>query len=222
MSFEDNMADVRVRLAQVKIVPVLALDSVEDGRKMADILDRVGLKAVEVTFRTTAAEDVIRDISSAYPGLCVGAGTVLNTTDLHRAFKAGATFAVAPGFNPAVVQEALASGYPFFPGVATPTEVEQALALGCRILKYFPAEAAGGTKMLNSMIAPYRHLGVRFMPTGGISASNVESYVSIPEVLAVGGTWLGKSADIAAGAWDQIETTVRDAVSLVASLKGDD
>ena len=114
---------------------------------------------------------------------------------------AGAKFAVAPGFNPAVVSEARKFNFAFIPGVCTPSEIEQAMMLGCKTLKFFPAEAAGGVNMLKSLIAPYRHLGIRFMPTGGVKPENVESYLEIPEVAAVGGTWLNKSdADVISAA----------------------
>ena len=213
MSFEENCSAIIKALAEVRVVPVLALETVEDGLKMAEILDRCGLRAAEITFRTKAAEDVIRAVSSAYPNLCVGAGTVLNKADLHRAIDAGATFAVAPGFNPEVVQEALAHDFPFFPGVVSPSDAEQAMALGCRMLKFFPAEAAGGVAMLKSLIGPYQHLGLQFMPTGGITIANMNTYLSIPQVVAVGGTWVGKPEVIASGNWDVIEQTVKEAVA---------
>lgn len=212
MSFSENVDQVLTRLARVKIVPVLALDSVDDARKIAAILSTHGLLAAEITFRTAAAEDAIRVVSEEFPELCLGAGTVLNETDLQRAIGAGATFAVAPGFNPQVVNAAIERAFPFFPGIATPTDVEQAMALGCRMMKFFPAEAAGGTKMLTSILAPYKHLGVRFMPTGGLSPANVQDYLAIPEVVAIGGTWVGKSTDMAKGAWDEIDAAVKAAV----------
>ena len=143
---------------------------------------------------------------------------ILNTADLHRAFNAGAKFAVAPGFNPTVVKEAIANEWAFAPGVCTPSEAEQAMELGCRFLKFFPAEAAGGVKMIQSLIAPYKHLGIRFMPTGGVTTANVANYLAVKEIVAVGGTWLGKSADIEAGNWDAIRTAVKDAVALKKSL----
>ncbi|MPM61874.1 putative KHG/KDPG aldolase [bioreactor metagenome] len=121
---------------------------------------------------------------------------------------------MAPGFNPIVVRAAVESHFPFAPGICTPSEAEQAMELGCRFLKFFPAEAAGGTAMLKSLIAPYRHLGVRFMPTGGVTTANVREYLAIREVAAVGGTWLGKADDIAAGNWDKIRDTVKQAVAL--------
>ena len=184
--------DLIGRLEKIKIVPVLVLNTLDEGLEVCAALHDNGLLAAEITFRTSAAEGVIREASKRFPDMLIGAGTVLNVVDLHRAFAAGASFAVAPGFNPSVVGEARKCGFDFAPGVCTPSEVEQALEQGCKLLKYFPAEAAGGTAMLKSIIAPYRHLGVRFMPTGGVKPANVESYLEIPEVAAVGGTWLNK------------------------------
>ncbi len=180
------------QLEKIKIVPVLVLNSLDEGMAVCTDLYNNGLRAAEITFRTSAAEEVIREASKRFPDMIIGAGTVLNVADLHRAFDAGAKFAVAPGFNPTVVKEAIKCGFDFAPGVCTPSEAEQAMELGCKFLKFFPAEAAGGTAMLKSLIAPYKHLGIRFMPTGGVKPANVESYLEIPEVAAVGGTWLNK------------------------------
>jgi len=177
-------------LDRIKIIPVLVLNSLDEGIAMCEKLCANGLPAAEITFRTAAAEPVIREAVRRFPDMLVGAGTVLNIADLHRAADAGAKFAVAPGFNPKVAAEALKIGLDFIPGVCTPSEIEQAMELGFRTLKFFPAEAAGGVGMLKSLIAPYRHLGVRFMPTGGVKPVNVESYLALPEVAAVGGTWL--------------------------------
>ena len=218
MNFKENVEKVVEALDGIKIVPVLAIESVEDGLKLCEILNRVGLRTAEITFRTEAAEEIIKQASATFPDLVIGAGTILNITDLHRAFNAGAKFAVAPGFNPTVVRAAIENGYAFFPGVATPSEVEQAMELGCRMLKFFPAEAAGGIPMLSALIAPYKHLGVKFMPTGGLNTCNIGNYLAIKEIPCAGGTWLGKSADIEAGEWDKIETLVKDAVTLAASL----
>jgi len=217
MSFEHNCEVIKEQLGAIQVIPVLALETVADGLRMAEILDHCGLRAAEITFRTEAAEEVIREVSQQFPNLCVGAGTVLNDQDLHRAIQAGARFAVAPGFNPVIVQDAIANEFPFFPGVASPTDAEQAMALGCRMLKFFPAEAAGGVPMLKSIVGPYRHLGVQFMPTGGITSDNMMDYLSIPEVVAVGGTWLGKPDHIAAEKWDDIEQAVTAVVNALAS-----
>lgn len=213
-SFEELQKNTADALSGIRIVPVLALESVEDGMKICEIFNRVGLKGAEITFRTKAAAAVIKEVSQAFPELLVGAGTVLNVYDLHRAFDAGAKFAVAPGFNPTIVKEAARCKFAFSPGICTPSEVEQAYELGCSMLKFFPAEAAGGIKMLSSIIAPYKHLGIKFMPTGGVTAANAPDYLAIPQVAAVGGTWLGKSADIKAGAWDKIEQLAAEAVKI--------
>lgn len=218
MSFQEKSAAVVSALSEIKIVPVLVLNNVDEGLKMCEILAECGLPAAEITFRTTAAEAVIKAASARFPQLYLGAGTVLNIKDLHRAFDAGAKFAVAPGFNPNVVKEAIANDFVFAPGVCTPSEAEQAMELGCRFLKFFPAEAAGGVKMISSLIAPYKHLGIRFMPTGGVTTANVADYLAVKEIVAVGGTWLGKADQIAAGNWDAIRATVKAAVELKNSL----
>lgn len=214
MSFQKNCQTAVETLSAIRIVPVLVLNDVDSGLKMCEVLAECGLPAAEITFRTTAAEAVIKAASNRFPELYLGAGTVLNSRDLHRAFDAGAKFAVAPGFNPTIVKEAVANGFAFAPGVCTPSEVEQAMEYGCRFLKFFPAEASGGINFLKSLIAPYKHLGVRFMPTGGVTTANVAEYLAVKEIVAVGGTWLGKSSDIESGNWDGIRTAVKAAVEL--------
>lgn len=218
MGFQENCETVVEVLSHIKIIPVLVLNEVKSGLKMCELLMENGLPAAEITFRTAAAEEIIREAAKNFPGLYLGAGTILNTRDLDRAFDASARFAVAPGFNPIVVNAAVSAGRPFAPGVCTPSEVEQAMELGCRLLKFFPAEAAGGVKMLKSIIAPYRHLGIRFMPTGGVTTTNAADYLALPEVAAVGGTWLGKADDINASNWDGIATAVKAAVALKNKL----
>ena len=212
--FTTNTANVVEKLNEIKIVPVLVLNDLDSGLKMCEVLVECGLPAAEITFRTQAAESIIKAASERFPELYLGAGTILNTADLDRAFNAGAKFAVAPGFNPTVVKAAVAKGYAFAPGICTPSELEQAHELGCKFLKFVPAEAAGGVPMLKSLIAPYKHLGIRFMPTGGVTTANVNDYISLKEVVAVGGTWLGKADDIAAGNWDKIREVVKAAVAL--------
>lgn len=208
------MNDVVEKLSGIKIVPVLVLEDVRSGLKMCEVLVANGLPAAEITFRTGAAEVIIREAAKEFPELYLGAGTILNVTDLHRAFDAGAKFAVAPGFNPTVIREAVKNSFAFAPGVCTPSEVEQSVESGCEFLKFFPAEAAGGVKMLKSIIAPYRHLGIRFMPTGGVTAVNAADYLAVKEVAAVGGTWLGKAEEIKNGNWERIAAAVKEAVKL--------
>ena len=214
MSFQKNCQTAVETLSAIRIVPVLVLNDVDSGLKMCEVLAECGLPAAEITFRTTAAEAVIKAASERFPELYLGAGTVLNSRDLHRAFDAGAKFAVAPGFNPTIVKEAVANGFAFAPGVCTPSEVEQAMEYGCRFLKFFPAEASGGINFLKSLIAPYKHLGIKFMPTGGVTTANAREYLAIPQIAAVGGTWLGKASDIKEGAWDRIEKLAEEAVQL--------
>ena len=156
MSFALKSEQVVNELSRIRIVPVLVLNDVESGLKMCEILVECGLPAAEITFRTQAAEAIIKEAAKRFPDLYLGAGTILNVHDLKRAFDAGAKFAVAPGFNPTVVRAAVESDFAFAPGVCTPSEVEQAHELGCKFLKFFPAEAAGGVKMLKSLIAPYK------------------------------------------------------------------
>ncbi len=215
MNFRQKCEEVASALKNIKVIPVLVLHDLKSGIKICEILSKNGLPAAEITFRTSAAESIIKEVTRRFPDLYVGAGTILNKVDLKRAFDAGAKFAVAPGFNPTVVKAAVEAGYPFAPGICSPSELEQAHELGCSLFKFFPAEAAGGVKMLKSIIAPYRHLGVGFLPTGGITTENMKSYLAVSEVVAVGGTWLGKAADIEAENWDVIEKTVKETVALV-------
>lgn len=192
------------------VVPVLVLNDVDTGLKMCELLVENGLPVAEITFRTVAAADVISAASKRFPELLLGAGTVLNVTDLDRAINAGAKFAVAPGFNPTVVKAAMERSFSFAPGVCTPSEVEQAMELGCRFFKFFPAEAAGGVNMLKAIIAPYKHLGIKFMPTGGINIKNAADYLAVPEIACVGGTWLGKNIPD----WGKVAATIREAAAL--------
>ena len=195
MNFAENSKAVVERLSQIRIVPVLVLEEENSGLKMCELLLECGLPAAEITFRTAAAAGIIREAAKRFPELYLGAGTILNTADLHRAFEAGAKFAVAPGFNPTVVREAQRYAYDFAPGICTPSEIEQAYEEGCRFFKFFPAEAAGGVKMLKAIAAPYKHLGIKFMPTGGVTMENAASYLALEEVAAAGGTWLNKATE---------------------------
>ena len=132
----------------------------------------------------------------------------------------GARFGVAPGLNPQIVRLAQQAGLPFVPGVATPSDIEQGLSLGCQVLKFFPAEALGGLVMLQALAAPYAHTGVRFMPTGGVNLGNLRSYLAVPQVAAVGGTWLAKKEDLAAGRWQEIRDCCAEAIQVVSKLRG--
>ena len=157
------------------MVPVIAIEAVEAALPLADALLEGGLPVAEITFRTPAAAEVIARLARHRPALLVGAGTVLSEENVDAAKAAGARFGVAPGLNPAVVQHAAQVGLPFVPGVCTPSEIEQALGLGCRMVKFFPAESGGGVEMVKTLATPYAHTGIRFMPTGGLNAGTSKS-----------------------------------------------
>jgi 2-dehydro-3-deoxyphosphogluconate aldolase / (4S)-4-hydroxy-2-oxoglutarate aldolase len=193
------------------VLPVIAIDAVEAALPLADALLEGGLPLVEITFRTAAAGEVIATLCHRRPELLVGAGTVVTAENLQMAVDCGARFGVAPGLNPQIVEQAQRAGLPFVPGICTPSEIEAALAAGCRTLKFFPAEASGGVAMLQALAAPYQHLGVRFIPTGGVGPGNLAAYLAVKSVAAVGGTWLAKPEDLAAGRWSEIRERVRDA-----------
>lgn len=199
-----NAETVYAKLAACRVIPVVAIDSVDAAVGLADALIAGGLPVAEITFRTAAAAEVIKTLSRERPQLLVGAGTVLTPEHAREAKACGAAFAVSPGFNPNVVKAAQACGLPFAPGIMTPSDIEGALTLGLRVLKFFPAGAAGGLKMLKSIAAPYAHLGVRFIPTGGVNPDNLQAYLADPAVLAAGGTWLAGKDAINAGDWPSI------------------
>ncbi len=198
-------------LAQHRLVPVVVLDSADDAGPLAEALIGGGLPVAEVTFRTDAAEASIKTMSQ-YEGMHVGAGTVLTIEQAKRAIGAGATYVVTPGIHPPVVEYCLEQGVPITPGIATPTDIDLGRSLGLDILKFFPAEAYGGVKTLKALSAPYG--GIRFIPTGGISAKNLLDYLAIPSVLACGGSWMVDRKLVNEGAYDQIKTLVSEAVDL--------
>jgi 2-dehydro-3-deoxyphosphogluconate aldolase / (4S)-4-hydroxy-2-oxoglutarate aldolase len=205
-----------VRIITKRIVPVAVIHRTDDALRIAEALLAGGLDVIEVTLRTPEAETCIRRIRDTFPAMLVGAGTVLEAGQVHRCLEAGAQFGVSPGLNETIVEKAQGAGLPFIPGIMTPSEVERALRLGCKLLKFFPAEAAGGIKMLQSLAGPYLHTGVKFIPLGGIHAGNVGAYAALPVVAAVGGSWLLDSKLIENREWAQITGLVREALALVA------
>jgi 2-dehydro-3-deoxyphosphogluconate aldolase/(4S)-4-hydroxy-2-oxoglutarate aldolase len=200
------------RLAEFRVVPVVRIEDAADAAPLADALAEGGLPLVEVTFRTPAAADAIARIRDACPDVLVGAGTVLDAATVDRALSAGAEFIVAPGFGPAVVARAAERGVAMLPGVATPTEVEMALAAGLRLLKFFPAEASGGVPYLRAVAAPYRD--VRFVPTGGLTAASLARYLAVPAVAACGGTWIAPAEAVRGHRWDAITEAAAEAVAI--------
>ena len=205
------------KLRELAVVPVVKLQSADTALDVADALIRGGLPCAEITFRTDAAAESIRLISESRPDFTVGAGTVLTPEQADAAKEAGAVFAVSPGFNPRVVSRCIEIGLPIFPGVCTPTEVEAAMEMGLEYLKFFPAEAAGGVKMLKALAGPYAHL--RFMPTGGVTTGNLADYLGCPNVFACGGTWIVPAKELSEGRFDKIEELAREAAELAGRAK---
>jgi 2-dehydro-3-deoxyphosphogluconate aldolase/(4S)-4-hydroxy-2-oxoglutarate aldolase len=207
------------QITQLGIVPVIAIENPDAAIPLADALIAGGLPVVEVTFRTAAAAEVIRKIAKERPQVIVGAGTVLNAANLEAAKSSGAAFAVAPGLNPQMVKDAQSIGLPFVPGIATPSDIEIGLSLGCKFLKFFPAESNGGVGMLEALSAPYKHTGIRFMPTGGVNPANLETYLKVETVAAVGGSWIAKKEDLANGKWDDVVDRCKAALEIVAKAR---
>jgi len=207
------MNELFTRIRNTGIVPVIKLESPKDALPLGKALVDGGLLAAEITFRTQAAAESIAALRKAFPELLTGAGTVLTIAQAEAAIASGASFIVTPGFNPRIVDFCLEKGMPVIPGVNSPSQVEQGLERGLSLLKFFPAEASGGVKMLKALHGPYAD--VSFVPTGGIDASNVESYLQLSYVAAIGGTWMVKEDLIASGLYDRIAALCKEAVELV-------
>ena len=212
------MNEVLKQIEEIGIVPVVVLDDAKDAEALAEALCEGGLPCAEVTFRTDAAEESIRIMSEKFPNMLVGAGTVLTTEQVDRAMAAGAKFIVSPGLNPKVVKYCVEKGILITPGCANPSDVEQAIENGLEVVKFFPAEQAGGLAYIKAIAAPY--VGMKFMPTGGISPKNVKDYLAYDRILACGGSWMVKSSLIREGAFDQITQLVKDAADIAASICG--
>lgn len=205
------MNTVLDRITSIGIVPVIKLDQEADALPLAKAMAAGGLKCAEITFRTQAAEGSIRAITQAMPDMLVGAGTVLTIEQADRAIAAGAQFIVTPGFNPAVVAHCLEKGVPIVPGTSSPSDIEAALSMGLNTVKFFPAESLGGLKTLKALAAPYGDM--RFIPTGGISAKNMNEYLAFDKILAVGGSWMVDPALISAGNFEAITALCKGAIA---------
>ncbi len=212
------MNDTLKKIGSTGIVPVVVLNNASDAEPLADSLIKGGLPCAEVTFRTAAAEESIKIIAKKFPQMLVGAGTVLTTEQVDKAIGAGAKFIVAPGFNPKVVEYCLKNNYPVCPGIMTPTELEMALGYGLDVVKFFPAENAGGLKMIKAISAPYTMM--KFMPTGGINVTNVREYLACDKILACGGSWMVKGDLVKTGDFAQIEKLTAEAASIVKEIRG--
>lgn len=206
------MKSIEERFAELKVVPVVVLNDVKDAAPLAKALIEGGLPCAEVTFRTDAAAESIRIMTEAYPDMLVGAGTVLTTEQVDRAVEAGAKFIVSPGFDPEIVDYCIGKNVPVFPGCISPSEVAQAVKRGLKIVKFFPAEQAGGLAMIKAMAAPYNML--RFMPTGGINTKNLKEYLACDKILCCGGSWMVKGDMVEAGEFDKIQKLTKEARAL--------
>ncbi len=207
------MTTLNEQLANLKVIPVIAINKAEDAIPLGRTLVENGMPCAEITFRTECAAEAIRAMRAEFPEMLIGAGTILTNEQVDQAIEAGVDFIVSPGFNPRTVQYCLDKGVAIVPGVNNPSLVEQAMEMGLRTLKFFPAEPSGGVGMLKALTAVYP---VKFMPTGGVTLGNVDEYLSIPSVLACGGTWMVPTKLIDEGKWDELGTLVRDAVAHVA------
>jgi 2-dehydro-3-deoxyphosphogluconate aldolase/(4S)-4-hydroxy-2-oxoglutarate aldolase len=206
------------RILTKRIVPVVVLDHAEFAEPLAEALLAGGLDIMEITFRTEAAEESIRRIAAQFPEILLGAGTLLEKEQVQRAKDAGAVFGLAPGLNPNIISAANKIGLQFSPGVMTPSDVEMALALGCKLLKFFPAEVAGGVGMLKALSGPYGHTGVKFIPTGGVTSENIRDYLKLPIVAAIGGSWMVDKKLINEKKWGEITRITRHAIETAAEF----
>lgn len=200
------------RIGKIGLVPVVVLENAEDAPQMASALRDGGVPIMEITMRTKAGIDAIKAVKNSNPEVLLGAGTVLTLEKCQESVAAGAEFIVSPGFNPEIVDWCVANGIPITPGCVTPTEVELALARGIKVLKYFPASVYGGIKGCSALQGPYKSVGLKFIPTGGIDLNNLDEYSDKPFIHAIGGGWLSNSKDIAAGRFDAIRQTAENSV----------
>ena len=213
----DKMNQVVEQIRKTGIVPVVKIDRAEDALPLAKALCAGGLPCAEITFRTEAAADAIRIMTENFPEMCVGAGTVLNAGQVDAAVEAGAKFIVSPGLNANTVRYCIGKNIPVIPGIPNPSEIELAIELGLDIVKFFPAEQSGGLKKIKAMAAPYTNM--KFMPTGGVNAGNLVSYLGFDKVIACGGSWMVPGNLINEGAWDEIERLTREAVKTMLGFE---
>lgn len=213
------MPDIFDRIALIGIVPVIAIEKAEYALPLADALLEGGIGVAEITFRTSAAAEVIATLAGSRPEMLTGAGTVLTKQQVDQSLDAGASFALAPGFDPEIVSYAAQKGLPFAPAVMTPSDISLAIRHGCNLMKFFPAMPAGGPDMLKNISAPFKHLAPRFIPTGGVTPANMGDWLAMPEIAAIGGTWIARPEDMAAGNWAEITRRARSAVATLREIR---
>ena len=211
------MKDITERFEKLGVVPVVVLEDAKDAVPLATALVEGGLPCAEVTFRTEAAEESIRLMTEQFPDMLVGAGTVLTVEQVDAAVRAGAKFIVSPGFDAEIVDYCLKNEIPVFPGCISPSEVAQAVKRGLKVVKFFPAEPAGGISMIKAMAAPYT--GLKFMPTGGINAKNLGEYLSCDKIVCCGGSWMVKGELVKTGEFNKIRQLTEEARRLVDSIR---
>ncbi|MDR2445064.1 MAG: bifunctional 4-hydroxy-2-oxoglutarate aldolase/2-dehydro-3-deoxy-phosphogluconate aldolase [Spirochaetaceae bacterium] len=202
------------------IIAVLVIDDAADAVPLAKALLRGGVDAIELTLRTPAALDALLKIKAEVPGITAGIGTILTPVQVREAKEHGADFGVAPGYNPTVLKSARIMGLPYAPGVSTASEIETAYEMGCKTLKLFPAESLGGISYLESVNAPYAHLGIRYIPLGGVGIGNLKAYLENEAILAVGGSWLAPRKLINEKNWDRISKNCEEAIGIVREVRG--
>ncbi|SDR13838.1 2-keto-3-deoxy-phosphogluconate aldolase [Rhizobiales bacterium GAS113] len=213
------MSDPFDTITSLGVVPVIAIERAADAIPLADALLEGGLPVAEITFRTPAAAEVMAKISAGRPELLVGAGTVLDLASLEAARRSGARFGLAPGLDAQIVEAATAAGFPFAPGIMTPSDLSAAARLGARTVKFFPAGTAGGPKALDAISAPFAHLGIRFIPTGGVTPDTIGDWLGLKSVAAVGGTWIARAEDISQGRFADITRKAKAAVAAAKALR---
>ncbi len=208
------MTRIEESLRQTCVIPVAVIDDAEDALPLVDALIAGGINALELALRTDAAPEAIATIAKERPGFILGAGTVLTPDQMRKCLHSGVKFAVSPGLSTELVRKAAELRLPYFPGVATPTEVQAAVALGCRVMKLFPAEVSGGVQLVRALHSVFGHLGVSYIPLGGLGLTEAAAYLEEPGILAVGGSWIAPRRAIANKDWTSIEQHAREAAAL--------
>lgn len=219
MTLPSNEA-LHAHLYSTGVIAVLMIDDAADAVPVAQALLAGGVDCIELTLRTPAAMESLHRIRAEVPSMMVGVGTILNLQQVHDVKSAGAAFGVSPGMNPRVVAEARRIDLPFSPGICTPTDIELAIEQGCRLLKFFPSEPSGGLAYLRTIAAPFAHLGVKYIPLGGVGAGNAEQYLKEPAVHALGGSWLAPRDLIQRKDWAAITANAAEAAGIVRRVRG--
>lgn len=201
-------------ITDTRLVPVAVIPELKHALPLAEALITAGLPHIEITLRTPCALEAMKAIIKEFPEMTVGAGTIIDPETVPELVEMGVAFGVSPGLNPQVIERAQSLGFLMIPGVITPGEVERGLSLGLKLLKFFPAEAAGGAKMLKALAGPYGHTGVQFVPTGGINAGNAQQYLDLKVTAAIGGSWFVDQQLVAAGEFQKIGDLTREALAL--------